>query len=319
MNKLKKYLSFALSLLMIISAIFSLSLTASALASKGKCGNKVNYTFKSSTGELTINGKGEMNDYEGDSPFDGNSKIKKVNIENGVTRIGGGSFYNCKGITSVSIGNSVEILNDCSFANCSSLKSISIPDKVFYIGYHAFVGCTGLEKVIFGSNTEVINDGSFENCKSLSSVYIGKKVDYIGGDAFLNCKKMKNVYYAGSKKQWKAIEVGANNECLKNAKIHYNSPYPTSISKITSRKKGFSVKWKKVNSTTGYQIQYATDSKFTKNKKTVGFKGAKTTSKTIKGLKGNKKYYVRIRTYKTVKGTKCYSPWSKTKTFTTKK
>ena len=36
-------------------------------------------------------------------------------------------------------------------------------------------------------------------------------------------------------------------------------------------------------------------------------------------LKGGKKYYVKIRTYKIVNGTKHYSPWSKTKTVTTKK
>ena len=48
-------------------------------------------------------------------------------------------------------------------------------------------------------------------------------------------------------------------------------------------------------------------------------KGYSKTSKKITNLKGGKKYYVRVRTYKTVNGTKYYSPWSKTKTVTTKK
>ena len=69
----------------------------------------------------------------------------------------------------------------------------------------------------------------------------------------------------------------------------------------------------------GYQIQLATNSKFTKNKKTVTVKGYKKTSRKITKPKGGKKYYVKIRTYKTVGGTRYYSPWSKTKSVKTKK
>lgn len=69
---------------------------------------------------------------------------------------------------------------------------------------------------------------------------------------------------------------------------------------------------------TGYQIQLATDKNFTKNKKTVTVKGYNKVSKKVTGLKGGKKYYVRIRTYKTVGGT-YYSPWSKVKTVKVKK
>jgi hypothetical protein len=83
------------------------------------------------------------------------------------------------------------------------------------------------------------------------------------------------------------------------------------------------VKWnKQATQTTGYEIQYAANSKFS-SAKTVNVKKNGTTSTTIKSLKGKTKYYVRIRTYKTVKvngeNTKVYSSWSKAKTVTTKK
>ncbi|MBQ9530784.1 MAG: M23 family metallopeptidase [Eubacterium sp.] len=98
------------------------------------------------------------------------------------------------------------------------------------------------------------------------------------------------------------------------------NPKGTSISTVSSKSKGFAVKWnKQTTQTTGYQIQYATNSSFTSNKKTVTVSSNKTTSKTIKKLKGKKKYYVRIRTYKTVNGKKYYSSWSKARTVTTKK
>lgn len=93
----------------------------------------------------------------------------------------------------------------------------------------------------------------------------------------------------------------------------------TSIEKLTPAKRGFTVKWKKVSGITGYQIQYALNSKFTKGKKTVSIKKAGTASKKIKKLKGKKKYYVRVRTYKTYKGKKYYSKWSKKKAVKTKK
>ena len=96
-------------------------------------------------------------------------------------------------------------------------------------------------------------------------------------------------------------------------------PKATSISSLSAGSKKFTVKWKKQSTqVTGYQIQYSTSSKFT-SPKTVTVSSYKTTSKTISKLKGKKKYYVRVRTYKTVGKTKYYSSWSSAKSITTKK
>ena len=103
------------------------------------------------------------------------------------------------------------------------------------------------------------------------------------------------------------------------------NPKGTSLAKLVKAKKAVTVKWKKQKTKmskariTGYQIQLATDKKFTKNKKTVTVKGYKKVSKKVTKLKGGKKYYVKIRTYKTIKGKKYYSKWSKVKTIKTKK
>lgn len=93
----------------------------------------------------------------------------------------------------------------------------------------------------------------------------------------------------------------------------------TSITSLSAKDNGFTVKWKKKTKITGYQIQYSTSSKFSmKNTKTVKIKKAKTASKKITDLKSSKKYYVRIRTYKIVKKKKSYSSWSKKKCVTIK-
>ena len=104
----------------------------------------------------------------------------------------------------------------------------------------------------------------------------------------------------------------------------YNiNPKGTSVSKVKAAKKGFKVTWKKqAKQTTGYQVQYSTSSKF-KSAKTVTISKNKTTSKSVSKLSAKKKYYVRVRTYKTVKvngkNVKLYSGWSKAKSVTTKK
>ena len=102
-------------------------------------------------------------------------------------------------------------------------------------------------------------------------------------------------------------------------------PKNTAISKLTASKNTITVKWKKqAKQTAGYELQYSTSSKFTKKTtKTVKIAKNKVTSKKIAKLKAKKKYYVRIRTYQTVKvgkkSTKIYSDWSKAKAVTTKK
>ena len=89
----------------------------------------------------------------------------------------------------------------------------------------------------------------------------------------------------------------------------------TSITSLSAKDNGFTVKWKKKTKITGYQIQYSTNSKFKKGNKSIKIKSAKTVSKKITKLKVAKKYYVRIRTYKGKK----YSKWSKVKSIKTTK
>lgn len=95
-------------------------------------------------------------------------------------------------------------------------------------------------------------------------------------------------------------------------------PKKTSIKKLSKGKKKFTVTWAKVSGVKGYQIQYSSNKKFKKNNKSVTVTKQKTTKATVKKLKSKKKYYVRVRTYKTVNGKKIYSSWSKVKSVKTK-
>ena len=96
------------------------------------------------------------------------------------------------------------------------------------------------------------------------------------------------------------------------------NPAKQEIQKLTAKSKAFFVDWAQKGSATGYEIQYATNSKFTSAKK-VTIKNNKTDKTTVSKLSGKKKYYVRVRSYTTVKGTKYYGAWSASKSVTTKK
>ena len=96
------------------------------------------------------------------------------------------------------------------------------------------------------------------------------------------------------------------------------NPAKQEIQKLTAKSKAFFVDWAQKGSASGYEIQYATNSKFTSAKK-VTITSNKTDKTTVSKLSGKKKYYVRVRSYTTVNGTKYYGAWSASKSVTTKK
>lgn len=101
-------------------------------------------------------------------------------------------------------------------------------------------------------------------------------------------------------------------------------PKGTSIKKAKASKRGFTVAWKKpskanLKQTTGYKVQWSTDKKFKKAVKSKLVKKSKTASLKVSKLKGGKRYYVRVCTYKKIGSKFYYSNWSKTKVVKTKK
>ena len=140
-----------------------------------------------------------------------------------------------------------------------------------------------------------------------------------------NGKTLKNgtdytVSYSNNKKIGTAtVKIAGKGSCTGTiTKTFKINPAKQEIQKLTAKSKAFFVDWAQKGSATGYEIQYATNSKFTSAKK-VTITNNKTDKTTISKLSGKKKYYVRVRSYTTVKGTKYYGAWSATKSVTTKK
>ena len=202
---------------------------AASADESGSCGENVTYTFVEATGTLTISGTGAMTDYTSSSSapwYSYRSKIKTVDIGNGVTSIGNSAFYYCSGLTSVTIPNSVTTISSSAFHSCSGLTSINvesgntvydsrencnaiiktstnelvtgckntvIPNSVTSIGNGAFWGCSGLTSVTIPNSVTTIGNSAFSYCTGLTSVTIPNSVTSIGSCAFDGCSGLTSV------------------------------------------------------------------------------------------------------------------------------
>ena len=103
------------------------------------------------------------------------SSLRSVTVTGG--NILYGAFYNCSGLTSVTIGDSVESIGNYAFYNCSGLTSVTIGNGVTSIGHEAFYGCSGLTSVTIPDSVTSIGYEAFRGCSGLTSVTIGNSVE----------------------------------------------------------------------------------------------------------------------------------------------
>ena len=118
----------------------------------GSCGENVTWTL-TADGTLTISGTGAMTDYTYDSKspwYSCRTYIKRVVMQQGVTSIGGDAFWDCSGLTSVTIPDGVTSIGGGAFWDCAALTSVTIPGSVTNVGQDAFYNCSSLTDIYYG-------------------------------------------------------------------------------------------------------------------------------------------------------------------------
>lgn len=152
-----------------------------------------------------------------------------------VTSIGDFAFYNCKGLTSVTISEGLMSISDHAFVSCSGLTSITIPSSVTSIGNGAFWGCSRLASITIPSSVTSINSQTFYYCSSLSSIYISPCVTSIEGSAFSGCSSLTTIIVNGhnpkydSRENCNAIIETKSNTLIAGCKNTIIPPSVTSI------------------------------------------------------------------------------------------
>ncbi len=233
MNKvISKVLSVVLILVMIVSVTVvpmdgsMFKAQAADTVKSGSCGRYV--TFKlDSDGLLTISGMGDMSDYESfrDHMFEEGSvtpwpkdDVKRVVIEEGVTRIGTYAFSNHGNLTEIKIPTSVVSIGEGAFEYCGSLLLLTLPKFLTSIPKY-MCAISGLRYVYIPDSVTVIDNGAFYAINTLLEIEFG-----------------------GTEQQWKKVDVKANNDSFENAHmVYYGDNKLTSLQSGTC---GNNVNWK---------------------------------------------------------------------------
>lgn len=133
----------------------------------------------------------------------------------GVIQIGYKAFYQCTGMTSVSIPYSITYIDAFAFNGCTGLTEVTIPGSVGTIDCYAFACCHNLKKLNLKKGIKKIDYNAFLACKSLTTLDIPESVKTIGSKAFGGAQINHNGYGNGSYE-------GCDN--LTKVIVHWNEP-----------------------------------------------------------------------------------------------
>ena len=143
-------------------------------------------------------------------------------IPEGVISIESGAFTDCFKLRKVNIPDSVTTIGGRAF-EASYLAKIELPDSVTDLGESAFAQCSKLRTVTVSAGLKTIKSGAFAYCFSLERVIFRGKPEAINDHAFENDSKISDVYFTGTETEKNKIKIGFYNSYLENANWHFNT------------------------------------------------------------------------------------------------
>ena len=124
------------------------------------------------------------------------SGLTSLSLPSGITSIGWEAFSFCSGLTSLSLPSGITSIDSEAFSGCSGLTSLSLPSGLTSIDFNAFSGCSGLTSLSFPSGITSIGGYAFSGCSGLTSIYVyAEKLPNMESDVFDGCDAKKCTVY----------------------------------------------------------------------------------------------------------------------------
>lgn len=201
-------------------------------------------------------------------------------------------------------------IGEYAFENNTSLTELTLPKTVTYIGSYAFSSCTHLQKVMGVAKDCKFGNQIFLGCPNSAAVY-----DY--EQNILDSEKVSTkpiISKPSEKANTKPTISNPSEKEDENSDTEVTVSKPT-LKSVKAIKKGHKIKvsWNKVSNASGYQVCWYKDKKCKKTVAKKNINNANTTTYSGKGFEKGKKYYVRVRAYKNVNGSKIYGKKSNIK------
>ena len=156
----------------------------------------------------------------GDYAIGACTSLTSVTIPENVSEIGIWAFTGLWSLEEISIPGSIAKISDYAFAGCNALRKLTLNGGTTAIGKYAFTGCTSLTELTLPDGLETVDGYAFRDCEVITKLTVPVSATSIADGAFSGCTALTDVHYAGTKAQWDAISIGAENEPLLNAVIH---------------------------------------------------------------------------------------------------
>ncbi len=191
--------------------------------------------------------------------FAGCAALTELTVPGTVAEIGTGAFSGCTGLTAAVFAPGVRSLGAYALAGCTALRRVDLPDGMTLLGSGLFSGCTALAELPLPDDVAWVEPRLCENCTALQTVVLPAAmtevprgllrgctelrrvtvqgaVTAVGDGAFSGCDALTDVYFTGTRPQWDAVAIGADNARLTAAALHTDAAahtYPDAWTLVT--------------------------------------------------------------------------------------
>ena len=191
--------------------------------------------------------------------FAGCAALTELTVPGTVAEIGTGAFSGCTGLTAAVFAPGVRSLGAYALAGCTALRRVDLPDGMTLLGSGLFSGCTALAELPLPDDVAWVEPRLCENCTALQTIVLPAAmtevprgllrgctglrrvtvqgaVTAVGDGAFSGCDALTDVYFTGTRPQWDAVAVGADNARLTAAALHTDAAahtYPDAWTLVT--------------------------------------------------------------------------------------